>query len=68
MDDFSAKVCAFFILIAFWGLLKIMKYEGLFLLIITLWTCTCFTNLFPIKICIKIHIWHHRGRIFSLFI
>lgn len=30
IDDFSAKVCTFFILIAFWGLLKIMKYEGFF--------------------------------------
>lgn len=30
MDDFSTKVCTFFILIAFWGLLKIMKYEGFF--------------------------------------
>lgn len=25
MDDFSAKVCTFFILMAFWGLLK--NYE-----------------------------------------
>lgn len=30
MDDFSAEVCTFFILIDFWGLLKIKKYEGFF--------------------------------------
>lgn len=31
MDDFAAKVYTFFILIAFWGLLKIMKYEVFFI-------------------------------------
>lgn len=37
MDDFSGKRCTFFIMIGFWVLLEMMKYE-FFLLIISLRT------------------------------